>query len=57
MKFMHHKDSKKGNLSTSISEVVLTTNAAIPFRIYGQDFDRSLCYYTAALHLNANKQG
>jgi len=48
---------QKGNLDATISKVVLTTNAAIPFRIYGQDFDRSLCYYTAALHLNANKQG
>jgi len=47
---------QKGNLDSTISKVVLTTNAAIPFRIYGQDFERSLCYYTAALHLNANKQ-
>ena len=48
---------QKGNLSADISKVVLTTNAAIPFRIYGEDFERSLCYYTPALHLNANKQG
>ena len=48
---------QKGNLDAGISKVVLTTNAAIPLRIYGQDFERGLCYYTPALHLNANKQG
>lgn len=47
---------QKGNLSATIDSVVLTTNAAIPFKIYGQDFERGLSYYIAALHLNANKQ-
>lgn len=47
---------QKGNLDATISKVVLTTNAAIPFRVYGQDFKRGLQLYTAALHLNANKQ-
>ena len=47
---------QKGNLDAGITKVVLTANAAIPFRVYGQDFLRGLCLYTAALHLNANKQ-
>jgi len=47
---------QKGNLDATISKVVLTTNADIPFRAYGEDLDRGVQYYTAALHLNANKQ-
>lgn len=46
----------KGNLDSTISKLVLTTNANTPFKVYGQDFDLGLQYYVAALHVNANKQ-
>lgn len=46
----------KGNLDSGISKLVLTTNANTPFKVYGQDFDRGLQLYVAALHINANKQ-